>query len=585
MARKFSNSEIIAALDKIILSSSLSNSPQSSSFLRYIVEQKLQGNQKQIKAYTIAIDALGKDETFDSSTNPLVRVQAVKLRKTLDLYYATHGSEDAFRIDIPKGTYVPEFIENKTAGQVPPKTELLSRLKHLGKSLEEKANLYFKPAAIGLVLILVYMAAKLVPVNQNSEIQSELAFSPPKIAISSFMVSEFQQDSAVLNGISANLSSELLHQFSRYPWLSIVANEADNFHTLNTHSDVIPDYVLEGYLAQNLSNPHKNSSHINIQVRLVENTTKTVKWTRSYDLNQRTQSWDAVTALLGQKISKAVGSENGILVNILQSAQSPLSKIDIECFRCFIGMYQYWKQPDLKNYLKQRNCLRYAVKLNPNYAEAWAALAQIYMDTPRFHKQHKHVQLDNNTWKQAQEYLEKALTLAPLNPIVLETAMRFELTKPVPDHFSFVRHAKTEMKMRPDNPEALIKYGNRLAVHVGKWQEGLDIHDRVFHMVPEPSDTIYLAPAFQSLLSRDDDLVDQSIGRLEQNESLLATILKLIAAHRTGEIEKVPTHKDTLRRYGIGSVPQLRDHIRRKHFYPELRNAVESQAIAAFQSA
>ncbi|MEM8651003.1 MAG: hypothetical protein AAGF54_10765, partial [Pseudomonadota bacterium] len=345
------------------------------------------------------------------------------------------------------------------------------------------------------------------------------------------------------------------------------------------------DYLLEGYLAKIPGNTDNNLRQIGVQVRLIENKSKTVKWTRSYDLDQQSRDWDAVTSGLGRKIGKAVGSENGILVDIFKSSQSPLSKIDIECFRCFIGMYQYWKQPDLKNYLKQRNCLRHAVRLNPNYAEAWAALAQIYMDTPRFHKQHKHVQLDHNTWKQAQEYLDKALSLAPLNPVVLETAMRFELTKPVPDHFSFVRHAKTEMKVRPDNPEALIKYGNRLAVHVGKWQEGLDIHDRVFHMVPEPSDTIYLAPAFQSLLSRDDKLVDESIRRLEQNESLLATILKLIAAHRMGEIEKVPAHKNTLRRYGIGSVPQLRDHIRRKHFYPELRNAVESQAIAAFQSA
>ncbi len=585
MAREFTNSEILTALDKIILSSSLSISPQSSSFLRYIVEQKLQGNEHQIKAYTIAIDALGKDETFDSSTNPLVRVQAVKLRKTLELYYATHGSEDALRIEIPKGTYVPEFIENNTADFAATSIQILPWLSGFIKSMEGRAGSYFKPVAITLLLAIVYFTARLVPFGENDDIQQELAFSPPKIAISSVMIPEFQRDNAVLHGISANLSSELLRQFSRFPWLSIVANETDNFHSADTHSNVVPDYVLEGYLARIPGNADKSSRHISVQMRLIENTSKTVKWTRSYDVNQEARDWDAVTAGLGQKISKAVGSENGILVDILKSAQSPLSKVDIECFRCFIGMYQYWKQPDLKNYLKQRNCLRYAVKLNPNYAEAWAALAQIYMDTPRFHKQHKHVQLDHKTWKQAQEYLDKALSLAPLNPVVLETAMRFELTKPVPDHYSFVRHAKTEMKMRPDNPEALIKYGNRLAVHVGKWQEGLDIHDRVFHMVPEPSDTIYLAPAFQSLLGRDDKLVDQSIRRLEQNESLLATILKLIAAHRMGEIDKVPAHKDTLRRYGIGSVPQLRDHIRRKHFYPELHKAVENQAIAAFQSA
>ena len=228
MAREFTNSEILTALDKIILSSSLSISPQSSSFLRYIVEQKLQGNEHQIKAYTIAIDALGKDETFDSSTNPLVRVQAVKLRKTLELYYATHGSEDALRIEIPKGTYVPEFIENNTADFAATSIQILPWLSGFIKSMEERAGSYFKPVAITLLLAIVYFTARLVPFGENDDIQQELAFSPPKIAISSVMIPEFQRDNAVLHGISANLSSELLRQFSRFPWLSIVANETDN---------------------------------------------------------------------------------------------------------------------------------------------------------------------------------------------------------------------------------------------------------------------------------------------------------------------------------------------------------------------
>ncbi|MEM8653074.1 MAG: hypothetical protein AAGF54_21315, partial [Pseudomonadota bacterium] len=228
MAREFANSEIIAALDKIILSSSLSISPQSSSFLRYIVEQKLKGNEQQIKAYTVAIDALGKDETFDSSTNPLVRVQAVKLRKTLELYYATHGSEDELRIEIPKGTYVPEFIENKKAGHEATGALLRPWISGLFKSIDENASSYFKLTAIILLIAIVYIVARIVPVSDNYEIQQELAFSPPKIAISSFTVPEFQRDNAVLHGISANLSSELLRQISRFPWLSIVANETDN---------------------------------------------------------------------------------------------------------------------------------------------------------------------------------------------------------------------------------------------------------------------------------------------------------------------------------------------------------------------
>jgi hypothetical protein len=60
-------------------------------------------------AYTIGVDVLRRDTSFDPQIDPIVRVEATRLRRTIDRYYAEIGNADAIRIDLPRGSYVPTF--------------------------------------------------------------------------------------------------------------------------------------------------------------------------------------------------------------------------------------------------------------------------------------------------------------------------------------------------------------------------------------------------------------------------------------------------------------------------------------------
>src|SRR5262249_40005087 len=80
------------------------------SFLRYTVEQTLAGAGGELKEYTIAAEVYGKSASYDPSVDSIVRVEAARLRSKLLEYYATRGSDDPVRIDLPKGTYTPVFI-------------------------------------------------------------------------------------------------------------------------------------------------------------------------------------------------------------------------------------------------------------------------------------------------------------------------------------------------------------------------------------------------------------------------------------------------------------------------------------------
>lgn len=102
--------EILRILGKIIASDEFAGQTSLKKLLRYITEKTLQGEKDTIKAYTIAVDVFDRPTSFDAATDAIVRVQAGKLRRTLEYYYRSSGSDDTFRIYIPKGTYVPQFI-------------------------------------------------------------------------------------------------------------------------------------------------------------------------------------------------------------------------------------------------------------------------------------------------------------------------------------------------------------------------------------------------------------------------------------------------------------------------------------------
>ncbi|MDO6460416.1 hypothetical protein Q4485_06890 [Granulosicoccaceae sp. 1_MG-2023] len=98
-----------AALTQILDDERFRSSPQMSAFLRYVVQETLSGNQERIKAYTIAVDALGKPEDFDPQSNPSVRVLAKRLRGNLDDFYAAGISLAGPRIVLKPGSYIPRF--------------------------------------------------------------------------------------------------------------------------------------------------------------------------------------------------------------------------------------------------------------------------------------------------------------------------------------------------------------------------------------------------------------------------------------------------------------------------------------------
>src|SRR4051794_3798290 len=69
----------------------------------------LAGHADRLKGYTIATAVFERDEHFDGQADPVVRIEAGRLRRALERYYLVAGQADPILIEIPKGGYVPTF--------------------------------------------------------------------------------------------------------------------------------------------------------------------------------------------------------------------------------------------------------------------------------------------------------------------------------------------------------------------------------------------------------------------------------------------------------------------------------------------
>ncbi|WP_448207408.1 hypothetical protein [Azospirillum sp. sgz302134] len=109
MARDLDESAIRAQLDRILSSDAFDASERNRRFLRYVVEESLAGRSQQIKAYCIAVSVFNRESSFDPQSDPIVRLEAGRLRRSLEHYYLTAGCNDSIRIVVPKGGYAPRF--------------------------------------------------------------------------------------------------------------------------------------------------------------------------------------------------------------------------------------------------------------------------------------------------------------------------------------------------------------------------------------------------------------------------------------------------------------------------------------------
>src|SRR6185436_4383022 len=107
------NAEVVrVAVGRLSGGKLFSKSRQLVRLLEFCVERKLEGQADCLKETVLGIEVFGRGRDFDPRIDPIVRVDARRLRRKLDQYYASEGEGERLRIVFDPGSYAPHFVES-----------------------------------------------------------------------------------------------------------------------------------------------------------------------------------------------------------------------------------------------------------------------------------------------------------------------------------------------------------------------------------------------------------------------------------------------------------------------------------------
>jgi hypothetical protein len=173
-----------AALEELLGWQGISRSPQLAELLRYVVEKTLSGEGSSIKAYSIAVDVFGRPADFDPQSDPIVRVQARRLRTLLEQFYEGKAGKVDVQIHLPLGRYIPEFREVS-----PPATEEIRAPEPASAPVDDSRversqrmlSRFLLNAIFGLVFTLLGVGLTVVVIRWVLPQQPRLAAAIPEV--------------------------------------------------------------------------------------------------------------------------------------------------------------------------------------------------------------------------------------------------------------------------------------------------------------------------------------------------------------------------------------------------------------------
>ncbi len=117
-AEKVTERDARVELDRLLSDPQFHSTERNRNFLRFVAQAMFEGRAATVKAYTIAVDVFGRPTSFDPTTDPIVRIEATRLRASLAQYYESRAEEGSVRIELPRGRYIPVFTKAPPQGEI-----------------------------------------------------------------------------------------------------------------------------------------------------------------------------------------------------------------------------------------------------------------------------------------------------------------------------------------------------------------------------------------------------------------------------------------------------------------------------------
>ena len=425
-------------LERILLSSEFRASDKQRKFLSFVVDETLEDRASQIKGYTIALAVYGRTESFDPQVDPIVRVEAGRLRRALKHYYLTAGKNDLVRIKIPKGGYVPTF----NPIQIPPS----SVKTHTSKRKDSSPTTRLSVAVMPLI-------------NLTGDKEKDY----------------------VVDGLTEELSFEL----ARYQGFQVIASQSTmrfkgqkvDFNEVGR--DLGVRFVLTGSVREDLKT-------VKISIRLLNTSTGVQIWGENYKRDKTAFDLISIQEEIAHRVIGAIADQYGLINRRLSKESRKKVPADLKAYDAILRFYHYETELTPEAFEKALAALEQATEIDPEYGLAWAMLGHLHADNYALGFCEIEAPLEK-----ALTFAQKGVALAPENQFVRDALSLVYFHRG--DKELFLQHVEQTIALNPNSPYIVGVAGWHMALY-GEWDRGLKFLKKGIKLNPYHPIWFHLAP-------------------------------------------------------------------------------------------
>jgi TolB-like protein len=424
-------------LERILQNAKFRGSNKQRKFLSFVVNETLEDKVSQIKAYTIAVAVYERAETFDPQIDPIVRVEAGRLRRALEHYYLTAGKNDPVIIKIPKGSYVPTF-----------------------QTIEKQPTQTIAPT----------------PEGKHSK-----SMRVPKIAVMPLLnlTGDEKQDYFV-DGLTEELTAEL----ARYQGFKVIASQSTMrfkgqvFDPDKIRNDLGVDFFLTGSV-------RIGKQKLKVMIQVIDASVDMKIWVESYKRDLTAFDLIAIQEEIAQNVVGSIADQYGFITRKLSREARKKVPADLKAYDAILRFYHYETVLTPAAFEDAMTALKLAIKLDPEYGLAWAMLAHLHADNYALGFCEINAPLEK-----ALTFAQKGVALSPGNQFVHDALTLVYFHRG--NKKLFLKSVEETIALNPNSPYIIGVAGWHMALY-GEWDRGLKFlkkgiklnpyHPSWFHLV------------------------------------------------------------------------------------------------------
>jgi len=412
---------ILEQLDRILRHEDFHATDKMRDFLRFVVEETLAGNARLLKGFTIAREVFGRNEDFDAAQDPVVRIQAGRLRRAMERYYLTAGRRDPILIEIPKGGYVPVFTAGPAHGSETGKRgagEVAS---------SEKAWPY--------ILVLPF----------------ETLASDPQAAY-----------------LGTGLATELCIGLGSCPEFRVMLSQTQVPEVPGDRLQ--PDFIVRGTVQQ-------NGEECKVVVQLLSASTGEQLWIDSLKSTLNDSNLIAFQENAARTITARIASAHGAIFQSLSVQDVSIPHRKAGNYEAILKGYSYHQKVDAPSYALALEALEAANNKDPECGLVCSLLSLLYVDNLSM----EFMDIERTPQRKARELAREGVRLLPDNPFSRLMLSRVHLLDGKLE--AGRAEAEAAYALNPDSLMFMDAIGYMLIL-LGDWDRGEELIQRAIELNP-----------------------------------------------------------------------------------------------------